>query len=144
MRTVSGDGSAYLGYAMVRLAHVLGRDMERRLAPLGLTPTGFSALFHLARSPAVSAAALARAILVTPQSVGPLLDSLTEAGLVVRERGGTRGAIRSLLTSAGQERLAEAQQIVRELDAQLAAHLPRVDHQQLAGLLHQAADTWPS
>lgn len=141
---MSGDGSAYLGYAMVRLAHVLGRDMERRLAPLALTPTSFSALFHLARRPAVSAAALARAILVTPQSVGPLLDSLAEAGLVVRERGGTRGAIRTTVTPAGRQRLAEAQQTVRELDAQLSAQLPGIDHRQLAGLLHHTADTWPS
>lgn len=141
---MSGDGSAYLGYAMVRLAQVLGRDMERRLAPLGLTPTSFSALFHLVRSPAVSAAALARAILVTPQSVGPLLDNLAEAGLVTRERGGTRGAIRTVLTSSGQRRLAEAQRIVQELDAQLAAQLPAVDHEQLAGLLNHAVDTWPS
>lgn len=141
---MNGDGSAYLGYAIVRLAHVLGRDMERGLAPLALTPTSFSALFHLARSPAVSAAALARAILVTPQSVGPLLDSLADEGLVVRERGGPRGAIRNALTPSGRQRLAAAQQIVRELDTQLTVHLPGIDPQLLAGLLHHTANSWPT
>jgi DNA-binding MarR family transcriptional regulator len=144
--TDGGWGSGpVLGYAVVRLAHVLGRRMERDLAPLGLTPTGFSALFQLAARPDVSAAALARAILITPQSVGPLLDGLAAAGLVTRERSGPRGAIRTQLTGAGRERLAEAVAVVRRLDEELCARLPGVDHARLAALVGAAADGgWPS
>jgi DNA-binding MarR family transcriptional regulator len=137
---VSDAGATYLGYAVVRVAHALGKEMERRLAPLALTPTGFSALFQLARSPGLSAAALARAILVTPQSVGPLFEGLAVAGLVAREPGGPRGAIRTTLTALGEERLAAADRAVRGLDEDLVAQLPGVDHPRLAGLLHRAAD----
>jgi len=137
----AGRDRAYLGYAVVRLAHALGREMERRLAPLGLTPTSFSALFHLAHNPEVSAAALARLILVTPQSVGPLLASLADAGLVVRERGaGPRGAIHSSLTGAGRDRLDAAQRVVAELDDELVALVPGVDPARLAGQLQHAAE----
>jgi DNA-binding MarR family transcriptional regulator len=134
-----------LGYAVVRLAHVLGRRMERGLAPLQLTPTGFSALFQLQARPDASAAALARAILITPQSVGPLLDGLAAAGLVTRERSGPRGAIRTRLTDLGRERLAAAVDVVRALDEELRARLPGVDHARLAALVGAAADgEWPS
>lgn len=119
---------------------MLGRALDERLSSVGLTPTAFSALFHLARSPALSAAALARAILVTPQSVGPVLDGLAAVGLVVRERGGPRGAIRTTVTASGAQRLAAAQRVVRRLDDELSARLPGVDRHQLAAALHLAAE----
>lgn len=135
---VMGNPEGFIGHTVVQLAHLLGRELDRRLASLGLSATGFSALFHLARQPQLSAAALARRILITPQSVGPLLDGLADGGLVQRRRDGGPGTpITTRLTEAGGARLAEALERVRALDDEVAGGLGAEDRERLAAHLLQ-------
>ena len=138
----------FLGHTVVQLAHVLGRHMDRVLAPHDLSATSFSALFHLREEPSVSAAELARRVLITPQSLGPVLDRLEHLGLVERHRPGVRGArVRTEVTSAGRRRLDDAVSAVQALDRWLVAGLPARRRDQVAdalgGLLARAANDDP-
>lgn len=114
----------FLGYALVRVAHLLSQRMDRDLADLDLSSNGFGVLFQLDGDPDVSAAELARRVVLTPQSVGPLLDRMARDGLVERERpGGPGTAIVTRITVKGRQRLAEATALVRSLDDGLVVGL---------------------
>lgn len=116
MRRPSG-APPYTSYALVRVAHLLEQRMDRLLADLRLSATGFGVLFQLSNDPNVSSAELARRVIVTPQSIGPLLQKLERDGLVDREPAGRPGtAIVRRITDAGRQRLADATALVQALD----------------------------
>jgi DNA-binding MarR family transcriptional regulator len=98
----------FLGYTVVRVGHVLSRRFEATLAAHGLTPRQFAVLAHLARDPGLGAGALARLVLITPQSMGALLDELAAAGLVARTPASRGKRRETALTAAGHARLAAA------------------------------------
>lgn len=114
----------FVGYALVRVAHLLSQRMDRGLADLELSANGFGVLFQLQSDPEVSAAELARRVILTPQSVGPLLARMARDGLVEREQpGGPGTAIITRITAVGRERLAAATALVQGLEDQLVAPL---------------------
>jgi DNA-binding MarR family transcriptional regulator len=98
----------FLGYTVVRVAHVLSRRFEATLAAHALTPRQFAVLAHLARDPGLGSGALARLVLITPQSMGALLDELAAAGLVARTPAARGRRRETALTAAGRARLAAA------------------------------------
>lgn len=116
----------YLGFTVVRLAHVLQRRMDEALqAEAGVSVRQFGALTHLADDPGIGSAALARLLLITPQSAGPLVDELVRRGFVLRDKSapaGTRKAAR--LTPSGETALwrgyAAAERLRDEDEAGLA------------------------
>ena len=115
------------------------------LAALELTQTSFSALFRLSHHPGITGAALPRLILITPQSVDPLLDGMAKSGLVAREQPGMGRPIHTTPTKTGRERLAQAIPLFAGMDAELVARLPPDVPNQLAALLHDIAEQpWPS
>ena len=101
------EPDAFLGYTLVRVAHVIERRIEQRLRQeLGLTVRQFGALAHLDHDPGIGSGKLARLLMITPQSAGPLVDGLATRGLVDRDcdaRPGTRMAVS--LTTAGKAAL---------------------------------------
>lgn len=114
----------FVGYALVRVAHLLSQKMDRQLADLELSANGYGVLYQLQSDPDVSSAELARRIVLTPQSVGPLLAKMARDGLVEREQpGGSGTAIITRLTAEGQRRLAAATALVQGLDDELVAPL---------------------
>lgn len=114
----------FVGYALVRVAHLLSQKMDRQLADLELSANGYGVLFQLQSDPGVSSAELARRIVLTPQSVGPLLAKMARDGLVDREQvGGPGTAIITRITAEGQRRLAAATALVQGLDDELVAPL---------------------
>lgn len=126
--TYAGTIPPFVGYPLALVAHLLGQRMDRRLSALGVTATGFGVLFQLQHNPEVSSAELARRVLVTPQSVGPLLAKLEHDGLVVREQiGGPGTPIISRITERGRQRLAEAMAVVKDIDDDLSAGLDPAD-----------------
>lgn len=127
-----GGAPPYTSYALVRVAHLLEQRMDRLLSGLGLSATGFGVLFQLRSDPGVSSAELARRVIVTPQSIGPLLARLERDGLVDREPAGPPGtAIIRRITGIGRERLAEAGTLVQQLEDDLVAGLGPADQGQL-------------
>lgn len=81
----------FLAWRVVRT----GREMERALtdsiAEHELTTTQFGVLALLATGADFNQSELARAVLVRPQSMGTLITSLTERGLMSRRGPGGRG-----------------------------------------------------
>ncbi len=131
-----GSNPPLVGYALVRVAHVLTRRMDRRLAELGLSATGFGVLFQLQHDPEVSSAELARRVMLTPQSVGPLLGRLERDGLVDREQTGPPGSrIITRITPRGRRRLIEAMALAQAVEDDLLAGLPPAQRIALGQLL---------
>ncbi len=120
------DQDDFLGYSVVRLAHVLQRRFERVLAKERLTARQFGALSILAGSPASASAEIARAILITPHSMSSLIAALDERGLVERDRGAVNGARAGVrITAAGHATLRRAYAVVRREDERLASMIGR-------------------
>lgn len=84
------------------------RQVFRELfATVGLTPTQFGVLACLADGDDFTKAELARALMVRPQSMDPVIDSLLQQGLVGREGEPRRGRAAGItLTEDGAARLA--------------------------------------
>lgn len=113
----------FLGYTVVRLGHVLALRFETELATHGLTPSRFGVLAHLAADPGLGSGQLARLVMITPQSMGALLDELERDGLV-RRGPAIRGRLRATeVTAAGRERLRAAVPAVVALEAKSTAVL---------------------
>ena len=80
-----------LTWSVVRVARFVGQRLAERLAAHGLNPVHFGVLAYLAIAPEMTQADLARAVLVRPQSIAPLLDGLEERGLIHRTGDRARG-----------------------------------------------------
>lgn len=80
-----------LTWSVVRVARFTGQRLAERLAAHGLNPVHFGVLAYLVIAPEMTQADLARAVLVRPQSIAPLLDGLEERGLIRRTGDRTRG-----------------------------------------------------
>ena len=103
------DIERFLAWRVVRT----GREMERALtdtiAEDDLTTTQFGVLSLLATGADFTQSDLARAVLVRPQSVGPLITSLTRSGLITRRGPGGRGRRGYFdLTPAGRQLIEHA------------------------------------
>lgn len=80
-----------LTWNVVRVSRFMGQRLAERLAAHGLNPVHFGVLAYLAIAPEMTQADLARAVLVRPQSVAPLLDGLEVRGLIRRTGDRARG-----------------------------------------------------
>lgn len=78
-------------WELVQTSHVVTRRFRELFAAHGLTPTQFGVLACLRDGDDFTKAQLARAVLVTPQSMDPLIDSLLARGLVERDGPPGRG-----------------------------------------------------
>ena len=132
------DPEDFVGYSVVRVAHVLQRKMDETLSAVGLSARQFSVLVYLARTPNITAGRLARLVLVTPQSMSDLLASLVAAGLVEREAPAGRGhPMGATLTRAGRAALGAAFPLVESLERETTAGLSRSDVKRLNEQLHE-------
>lgn len=126
---------------LVQTAHVVGLRFSELFAGMDLTPTQFAVLLELEAleegDEGLTQAELARRVLVRPQSVGVLLTSLMEQGLVVRAGPGGRGRRAGIaLTDAGREALARAWPPVRAFNTPSALGLTAAQ----AGMLDELLD----
>jgi DNA-binding MarR family transcriptional regulator len=74
-----------LTYAIARLERALRRELERGLAPLGLTVSQYTALSVLRARSGLSSAQLARRSYVSPQAMNELIAALDAKGLITRK-----------------------------------------------------------
>ena len=98
-----------LTWNVVRVARFVGNRLSERLVDLGLNPIQFGVLAFLEKEGELTTAEIARAVLLRPQSVAPLLDGLEARDLIHRvgDRGkGRRNPVR--MTATGREVLEQA------------------------------------
>lgn len=133
------DPADRLGLAIKRAELVLIAAKTHALRPLGLTVPQYSALLFLAHEPGLSAAAMGRRALVTPQSMGPVLSGLEDRGFVERQRHRHhRRLLEHFLTPGGRTRLRQANRVAQVVEDQVAAGLSTADQQRLRELLDTA------
>ena len=125
-------------WTLVQTYHRVARRFSAAFAASGLTAHQFGVLVQLHRQPGASQAALARAVLVTPQSMGPLLQQMTDDGLVHRVRPPVRGTAAAVeLTDHGRTMLAATFPAVSAINQPAALGLTRAEAAELNRLLHR-------
>lgn len=106
---VRSDLDQVLTWNLVRVSRFVGNRMAVRLAGHGLNPIHFGVLAYLVIAPEMTSADIARAVLVRPQSMSPLLDGLEERGLIRRTGARSRGRRNPVqITNAGRQALDDA------------------------------------
>lgn len=124
-------------WTLVQAFHGVARRFGAAFAEVGLSSTQFGVLAQLAAHPGSSQGELARRVLVTAQSIGELVGSLEERGLVGRPPHPGRGRRRPVeLTSAGREALERATPGVLAVNAPEALGLTADEAEELNRLLH--------
>lgn len=103
------DIERFLAWRVARTGRAVERALTETIAEHDLTATQFGVLSLLATGADFTQSDLARAVLVRPQSVGPLITSLTERGLIARRGPGGRGRRAHFdLTSRGRRLIEQA------------------------------------
>lgn len=126
----------FTGYAMKRAFNAIRADLTRALAPHGLRMVTFSALSVIADAPGLSQARLAGVLAIERPNLGPIVDELEGAGLIVRRRAaGDRRAWALAPTDRGRETLAAARTAVRAHDRRMTAGLTSAQRAALTGAL---------
>ena len=134
------------------LAERLGLDIKRAeqalmtakaaaLRPSDLTVAQYAALLALAEQPGLSGAALARACLVTPQAMVPVLKVLIDRGLVIRTPHPVHTHVVELrLAPAGAGLVRTADQAAVRIEHRIADALTPAERQALRDLLARCVD----
>lgn len=125
-----------LGMHVKRVEQHLMAVKNAALRPLGLTVPQYAALLLLSLNPGMSAAALARSCLVTPQTMATVLSNLEAKDMVTRRPHRWHGnVIEHLLTEVGQQALARADSEASAIERALAEEFSAVERQQLLAML---------
>lgn len=128
-------------WTLVQAAHLAGRRFHEVFATQGLTAHQFGVLVALSRQPGISQGALARQILVTPQSIGDILTQMETADLIDRTTPSRRGtAISVQITPRGQSKLDQTYPLVGALNTPAALGLNEAEANTLNELLHRVHD----
>lgn len=131
-------------YAIGRFETALRIELKRRLAPLDLTISEFTALSVLRARSGLSNAQLARRSLVTPQAMNQVLASLEEKGLVRRQAApghdsrGHHRARATKLTAKGERRAMLCDKIVDAVEDASFAGLDPTQRAAMAQMLRGA------
>jgi DNA-binding MarR family transcriptional regulator len=124
MNQWSGSPDEFLEYGVVRAAALLEARFRAALRPEGLTPHQFSVLVLVYAHPDSNPAELARRVLMTPQSIGMVIEHLEGRGLIKRRGTRKRGTPTQIsLTAIGRRTLASAWRVVAHLDAETRNNL---------------------
>jgi DNA-binding MarR family transcriptional regulator len=130
------DPSARTSYLAWQAAHVLGARVEKALRPLDLSLAQHAALQHIAWTPDISSAEIARRTGITPQSMGAAVNALVERGLLVRrEHPSNRRTVLLGATESGEELARNARAAVDQVDTESLAALTPDERASLHGLL---------
>lgn len=123
---------------LLRTADVIRADLERTLAPFGITPQQYNVLrilrgSHPARLPTLE---IAERMIERAPGITRLLDRLEAAGHVGRERcREDRRRVLVSITRKGLATLAATDEPVNHIEGARLAHLPKADLARLVALL---------
>lgn len=111
-------GADLVLWELVQTAQLAARAFRDLFATVGLTPTQFGVLAYLADGDDFTKAQLARALMVRPQSMDPLIETLLADGLVERDGPPRRGRAAGItITPGGLERLAHIRPRVADMNS---------------------------
>jgi DNA-binding MarR family transcriptional regulator len=128
--------SERLGMDIKRAEQALMTAKAAALRPSDLTVAQYAALLALAEQPGLSGAALARACLVTPQAMVPVLKALVDRGLVDRAPHPVHTHVVELrLAPAGADLVSAADQEAVRIERRIADALTPDERQTLRDLL---------
>jgi DNA-binding MarR family transcriptional regulator len=107
-------------WTLVQASHIVARRFRAAFREVGLSPTQFGVLLELDLHPDSSNGELARAVLVTPQSMSDLLASLERLQLIERDDSAGQGfRIPARLTPAGQRVLRRCAEAIDDVERSL-------------------------
>jgi DNA-binding MarR family transcriptional regulator len=126
------------GVVLKRAEQSMVRAKSAALKPAGLTLAQYVALGELDRQPGVTAAALARACLVTPQAMMIVLKGLEDQGLIVRSPHSRHANVLELhLTKPGREALQAGREQVQPIEKRILDAFSSRELQTLRKLLER-------
>lgn len=132
---------ARLGRVLKRAEQSLLRAKSGALRPVGLTLAQYVALSELDAQPAITAAALARASLVTPQAMMVVLKSLEDQGLITRTPHPRHQNVLELnVTDAGREALGAGREAVAPIERRVLGAFSESELGVLGALLQRWAE----
>ncbi|UXI66897.1 MarR family winged helix-turn-helix transcriptional regulator [Tahibacter amnicola] len=127
-----------LGMMVKQMNHLMRVTMENRLKAEGIAmsfPHG-ATLCLLLSFPGLSGADLARATMVTPQTINQILASLERDGMIERHKDAVHGRIlRSYLTPLGVSQFVRASEVADQVLAEIQDGLSERELAQLQNLL---------
>ncbi|MEV1244650.1 MarR family winged helix-turn-helix transcriptional regulator [Nonomuraea sp. NPDC050022] len=127
-----------LGLDIKRAEQELIAAKQVAVRPAGLTVPQYATLYVLAANPGISAAALARACLVTPQAMTVVLKNLEARGMVERTPHPWHGnVLETRLTDAGRIALEEADERAVRIEQAIADELTAEERDTLRSLLRR-------
>jgi DNA-binding MarR family transcriptional regulator len=130
-----------LGLHIKRVEQELMAAKHAALRPIGLTVPQYVALYMLAEHPGISAAALARACLVTPQTIATVLANLEAKNLITRRpHTWHRKMVEVQLTEEGRRQVAQADAAAVSIERKLADAYTPAEREQFIELLARASD----
>lgn len=128
-----------VGYLVRRLTHTLGRELDRRMAELGLTDAQWKPLLLLQQGVCTTAADISRIACHDTGAVTRLLDRLESKGLVQRLRSAEdRRVVKLELTDEGTRVAAEVPRIISDLANQMLIGFSQDEFLQFKALLNRA------
>lgn len=125
-----------IGFALRQAQHRLRIFCDDALRAIGLTTPQFAVLKVLAIMPESSGAELARASLLTPQTMHAIMRTLESRGFMVRNRNHEDGrATKISLTPEGVQMLEQADAIIAKVEAAFTSALSIADVEHLRQML---------
>ncbi|MGW4163307.1 MarR family winged helix-turn-helix transcriptional regulator [Streptomyces sp. NPDC004788] len=129
-----------LGLHIKRVEQELMAAKHAALRPLGLTVPQYAALYTLDEHPGLSAAALARACLVTPQTIATVLANLEAKALITRRPHPWHRKVTEVhLTDDGRRLLAQADAKAVAIERHIADGFSAEERALLVDLLARAS-----
>ncbi len=127
-----------IGMVLKRAEQSMVRAKTAALKPAGLTLAQYVALGELDRRPGVTAAALARACMVTPQAMMVVLKGLEDQGLIARRPHPRHANVLELhLTEPGSEALSAGREYVEPIERRVAESFAPEELSTLRSLLQR-------
>lgn len=125
-------------WTLVQAYHVVAQGFGQLFAEHRLTAVQFGVLAQLAAEPGLTQSVLARRVLIRPQSMGELIATLVERGLLVRDGPGGRGRpVPVRMTEAGREVLRQVGMAVVAFNEPATLGLSAAEASMLNELLHK-------
>jgi DNA-binding MarR family transcriptional regulator len=129
-----------VGYLLARGGGQAIRQLNRRLAPLGMRARHHSVLTVAADAGGRSQRELGELLGIDPSAVVALVDDLERDGLVRRDPHPVDRRTRLIVaTDAGRERLARTRELARALDDELLAEFTEPERAAVLRLLRRIA-----
>lgn len=115
----------YLGYLLRQASAASRNAVERALEDLGVTQPQFLVMTLINAYPGSSGADIARAAMLTPQTVSLILTNLERDGRLARTASPHHGRVqRMALTEEGKALLERCRERTLQLEARLTASIP--------------------